>query len=290
MDFSLQAGETIMTWDPLRKVFPPPDPAGPGRLRIGPDWTTLAGNWFTKWERTNDPQWLDMIKIGMSDIGSFKFGLFTGNSAAVGWNAATSHMVDEGGEGLSSYNLMMPFGGGEFLMEAMDLLADEEPEFDAAWIDFCRLCNAPQADILARYGESFSTGVFTQWYAKLQAYAGERLNDTSIKQAAWDIINANTTGVFGPQVQVSGTDVINPVNEIPNVATNDCAGLSLSEYAVLAIAPELAPNTLQAVPETEWDRSTIATKEGSSVLEKAVTGAAEEKEKKKNVIRQLLCL
>jgi hypothetical protein len=41
---------------------------------------------------------------------------------------------------------MMPFGGGEFLMEAMDLLKDEEPEFDAAWIDFCRLANAPQAE------------------------------------------------------------------------------------------------------------------------------------------------
>ncbi|KAJ7368556.1 hypothetical protein DFH08DRAFT_28596 [Mycena albidolilacea] len=288
MDFSLQAGETIMTWDPLRKVFPPPDPAGPGRLRIGPDWTTLAGNWFTKWERTNDPQWLDKIKIGMSDIGGFKFGLFTGNSSAVGWNAATSHLVDEGGEGLSSYNLMMPFGGGEFLMEAMDLLKDEEPEFDAAWIDFCRLANAPQADILARYGESWSTGVFTQWYAKLQAYAGERLNDTSLKQAAWNILNKNTTGVFGSQVKVSGTDVINPVFEIPNIATNDCAGLSLSEYAVLAIAPELAPNTLQAAPETEWDQSTIATKEGS-VLDKAVSGVGT-KQKNRNVIKRLLCL
>ncbi|KAF7355518.1 Secreted protein [Mycena sanguinolenta] len=293
MDFSLQAGETIMTWDPLRKVFPPPDPAGPGRLRIGPDWTTLAGNWFTKWERTNDPQWLDKIKIGMSDIGSFKFGLFTGNTSAVGWNADTSHMVDEGGEGLGSYNLMMPFGGGEFLMEAMDLLADEEPEFDAAWVDFCRLCNAPESDILARYGESWPTGVFTQWYAKLQCYAGERLNDTSLKQAAWDVINANTTGVFGPQVQVSGTDVINPVNEIPNIATNDCAGLSLSEYA--QSPPELAPNTLQVVlsrkpdPEADWEKSTTTTTtrlEEGSIVEKT---AGVDKKKKRNALKRFLC-
>ncbi|KAJ7781011.1 hypothetical protein B0H16DRAFT_1298639 [Mycena metata] len=289
MDFSLQAGETIMTWDPLRKVFPPPDPAGPGRLRIGPDWTTLAGNWFTKWERTNDPTWLNMIKIGMSDIGSFQFGLFTGNSSAVGWNAATSHMVDEGGEGLSSYNLMMPFGGGEFLMEAMDLLADEEPEFDAAWIDFCRLANAPAADLVARYGKSWDNGVFPQWYAKLQAYAGERLNDTTIKQAAWDIINANTTGVFPPQVKVSGTDVINPVNEIPNVATNDASGLSLSEYAVLAIAPELAPNTLDAASGNEWERSTIAAGEEGSVVEKAAS-IARKKQTKRDMIKRLLCL
>jgi hypothetical protein len=52
MDLMLQADQTIMVWDPLRKVLPPPPPQGPGRLRIGPDWTALAGNWFTKWERT----------------------------------------------------------------------------------------------------------------------------------------------------------------------------------------------------------------------------------------------
>lgn len=38
---------------------------------------------------------------------------------------------------------MMLFGGGEFLMEAMDLpvIRDDVPEFDAAWLDFCRLFN-----------------------------------------------------------------------------------------------------------------------------------------------------
>jgi len=290
MDFSLQAGETIMTWDPLRKVFPPPDPAGPGRLRIGPDWTTLAGNWFVKWERTNDPQWLNNIKIGMQDIGGFKFGLFTGNGGAVGWNAATSHMVDEGGEGLGSYNLVMVFGGGEFLMEAMDVITDE-PEFDAAWLDFCRLCNASAADIKARYGESFSTGVFTYWYAKLQAYAGQRLNDTSLKQAAWDIINTNTIGVWPPKVKVGGTDVVNPITEIPNVTTNDSAGLSLAEYAVLAIAPELAPTGLQAAPESEWDRSTVATKENSvtETPDSNKNRKQKQKEKKRNVLGRLLC-
>ncbi|KAJ7180335.1 hypothetical protein C8R43DRAFT_1084277 [Mycena crocata] len=285
MDFSLQAGETIMVWEPLRKVFPPPDPAGPGRLRIGPDWTTLAGNWFTKWERTNDSQWLEKIKIGMVRFNDNKFRHFflVLTSSAVGWNADTSHMIDEGGEGLSSYNLMMPFGGGEFLMEAMDIITDV-PEFDAAWLDFCRLCNGPSSAILARYGKTFSTGVFPQWYAKLQAYAGQRLNDTLLKQAAWTIINNNITGVFPPPVKVSGTDVVNPVNEIPNVATNDASGLSLAEYAVLAIAPELAPNNLQ---ETDWDRSTIATQE-APIGEKS--GPADNKSRKKNVMRRFLCL
>ncbi|KAG7086782.1 hypothetical protein E1B28_002711 [Marasmius oreades] len=161
MDFALQAGDTIMNWDPLRKALPRdhPNPNAPGRLRIGPDWVTLAGNWFTKWERTNDSQWLNKIKVGMKDIGSFQFGLFTGNGAAVGWNAATGHMFDEGESGSGSYHLTMLFGGGELLMEAMDIITDE-PEFDAAWIDFCRLYNGTNAQKTERYGKAFNSGGF----------------------------------------------------------------------------------------------------------------------------------
>lgn len=39
----------------------------------------------------------------------------------------------------------MVFGGGEFLIEAMELITDE-PDFDAAWVDFCRLVIASNAE------------------------------------------------------------------------------------------------------------------------------------------------
>ncbi|RDB17472.1 Uncharacterized protein YetA [Hypsizygus marmoreus] len=262
MDYTLQADQTIMVWDPLRKVFPPPPPEGPGRLRIGPDWTTLAGNWFTKWERTNDTKWRDRIKVGMRDIGSFKYG----------------------GEGQGSYHLTMIFGGGEFLMEAMELITDE-PAFDAAWLDFCKLYNASNADKIARYGKSFSSGGFSQLYAKLQAYAGQRLNDATLKQAAWNFITTNTVGVWPPVTEVGGTDVLNPISEIANLATNDAGQLSLSEYAVLAIAPELAPRSLSSTEEREWDQSTVAEddrKEGK--------GASPSRATKRSIWRRLTCL
>ena len=35
----------------------------------------------------------------------------------------------------------MLFGGGEFLMEAMDLITDE-PDFDTKWVEFCQYFNA----------------------------------------------------------------------------------------------------------------------------------------------------
>lgn len=69
MDYSLQADQSIVTWEPLRKVLPLPTGLV-GRARIGPDWTTLAGNLFMKWERTDDSKWRDRIKVGMVNFGS----------------------------------------------------------------------------------------------------------------------------------------------------------------------------------------------------------------------------
>ena len=87
----------------------------------------------------------------------------------------------------------------------------------------------------ARYGSTFKTNNFpqvsfpftstylmaetdcgSQYYAKLTAYAGQRLNDNTLKQTAWDVLNKNTTGIWPPVTQVGGTDVVNPVNEVCN--------------------------------------------------------------------------
>lgn len=43
---------------------------------------------------------------------------------------------------------------------------------------------------------------------------GQRLNDVSIKQAAWNFINTNKVGVWAPVADVGGTDVINPIKEV----------------------------------------------------------------------------
>lgn len=44
----------------------------------------------------------------------------------------------------------MLFGGGEFLMEAMEVITDE-PAFDAAWLDFCKYYNASNAEYVSLY-------------------------------------------------------------------------------------------------------------------------------------------
>lgn len=54
----------------------------------------------------------------------------------------------------------------------------------------------------------------SQLYAKLQAYAGQRQNNTVQKQLAWDQINAYTAGAFSDPVKVGGVDVIEPINQV----------------------------------------------------------------------------
>ena len=72
----------------------------------------------------------------------------------------------------------------------------------------------------AKYGVAFNSGGFEQLYAKLQAYAGERLGDDSLKQAAWQVLNTNTVGVWDPEQQVCGSDVLVGVNEVSGLMTS----------------------------------------------------------------------
>lgn len=62
---------------------------------------------------------------------------------------------------------------------------------------------------------------------QLKTWIGQRLNDNALKQAAWDVINSNTVGVWLPIVQVSGTDVVNPINEVSAAAIIPCEKLKL---------------------------------------------------------------
>lgn len=48
---------------------------------------------------------------------------------------------------------------------------------------------------------------------------GERLNDDTLKQQAWTILNTNTVGVWPAATQVGGTDVPNPVTEVSGLIT-----------------------------------------------------------------------
>jgi hypothetical protein len=77
--------EAIAKYDPMRIASPqiPGEPHFGVRLRIGPDWFALVGNWMTEWERTEDTRWRDRILAGVDSIVAMPFWLQTGQRSGL---------------------------------------------------------------------------------------------------------------------------------------------------------------------------------------------------------------
>src|SRR5476651_2286942 len=109
----------------------PGEPVFPARIRIGPDWLALAGNWMTEWERTGDTKWRDRILVGVRDMAKMPFGFRTGQSLVMGWDPVGAHLyqlIDEnspqGNPG--QYNLATIQGGAELGIELSTVLDDAD--------------------------------------------------------------------------------------------------------------------------------------------------------------------
>ncbi|GAB7064321.1 hypothetical protein ACFQ1B_07055 [Streptomyces mexicanus] len=239
---SLQADRTLLDVDPLREVLPP-QTAAPARIRIGPDWYALVGNWLTEWERTGDTVWRDRIVTGMKDIAGFPAGLYTGEAGgAVGFDPRTGHLTNFGkGDFQGGYNLAMAFLGEQILWEVLDLV--DVPEFRRTYLDFARTVQAPAAERTAVYGRDFDPQVFKTIYSRVTAWAGEQLDEPALRRRGWQQFLSDPAGRPWPAAaKVSGNAVPEPVTEIPGgCATNDAAQRNLAIIALLAVAPDEAP-------------------------------------------------
>ncbi|RMI44143.1 exo-rhamnogalacturonan lyase family protein [Streptomyces triticirhizae] len=219
-----------------------------GELRIGPDWFALVSNWLTEWERTGDTRWRDRIVNGMRDIASFPAGLYTGERGGhVGWDStADGHLPRLDQPDLDGdRNLAMAFLGEQIMFETIELV--DVPEFRRALLDFARLAQAPAEERIERYGRDFDPNHFPTIYAKVTAWAGEQLDDPTLRARAWRAFLDDPAGrPWGAPVRVEGDAVLTPVDEIRTangrtVATNDAAQRVLAAIALLAMAPDEAP-------------------------------------------------
>ncbi|TDC63668.1 hypothetical protein [Streptomyces hainanensis] len=222
-----------------------------GRIRIGPDWYALVGNWLTAWERTGDTRWRDRITTGMRDIATFPAGLFTGEAGShVGWDHTTGHLTKlDTGDFDGGFNLTMAFCGEQILFETIELV--DEPGFHRTLLDFARHAQAPAEEKIARYGRDFDPGLFPTIYAKVTAWAGEQLDDPALRRRAWTHYLDDPQGrPWNPPVRVDGHAVLTPIDEIRapsppgsnnSVSTNDAAQRTLAIIALLALAPDEAP-------------------------------------------------
>ncbi len=266
----------IVANDPMRLAQPvlPQDPKYPGRIRIGPDWFVLAGNWMTEWERTGDPRWRDRINAGVDAIlampywlrsgvrnglnpnmGGSRIGpLKGGGSMTVGYDPTTGKLFPipdpvEGKQVPVTYNLATIQGGAQVMFELVPLLGRND--FAKAWLQYTRLGGAP-AEVLEKdkitgnEGADGSMVENAQGGPRLAAYAYAHTKNPAFAQRA--IVSLSRARELRQQV-VSGPDSLNPVHESFSISTNDAAQTSLSMIEILALCADVLPTELPAAPE-----------------------------------------
>jgi hypothetical protein len=244
------AGISVANFDPMREAAPR-EPGEPKvRIRIGPDWFALAGNWMTEWERTNDPHWRDLIVAGVDSILAMPYWLVTGKpvanskagAAIVGFDNATGKLTPDpdpvtGKLVPVNYNLATIQGGAEVMFELVPLLGRKD--FETAWLHMARIGDAP-ADVLTRDRTTGTEGADAAYVfpgqsgPRLAAYSYSKTKNRAYAQKATTMLLAQGAGEAKPHM-LTGPDAIQPVEEDARISTNEAAqtGLSTIEYLEL---------------------------------------------------------
>jgi hypothetical protein len=235
LDEVIDAGEALASVDPTRKL-PGREPLpGPARMQVGTDWSAVAANWLTAWERTGDGRYRQRLLDAMRTIGSHPQGFFAG---AFGFDPETKELMADSDQGPAISHLSAVFGLVEVNAELIQLL--EVPEYKAAWLRYCRLYNASDAEQKAELGRAFDNALEAP-HSRLTAYAAAMENDPQLAQRAWNEFRATQeaarawNGESYVIQDVAGPEVLNPVVEAPWLNTNDTSQWGLAAVQNLAL-------------------------------------------------------
>ena len=263
------APQSIANFDPMREAEPRTPGEPPVRLRIGPDWFALAGNWMAMWERTGDKKWHDLITAGVDSIIAMPYGLETGKpefnskalAATVGFDPATGKMTaipnpDTHKLVPANYNLATIQGGGEVMFELVPLLG--RADFADAWLKLCRLGVAPP-DIWDKDRTSHNEGADAQYVppgqsgARLAAWAYAKTGNVAYAKKAIATLLTQGGGVANAHM-VSGADSLRPVLEDPRMSTNEASQTALQCIEVLELCKDQLPTEAAVRTMREFGR------------------------------------
>jgi len=244
------------------------------RLRIGPDWFALAGDWMTEWERTGDTRWRDRILAGVDSIVAMPFWLQNGQLNGLNPNLPGGAIGQLRGGGVQlvgydsatgkltairdpltktsvpvSYNLATIQGGGEVMFELVPLLGRKD--FETAWAQYCRIGGAP-ADVLTldkTTGKEGADGRYildTQSGPRLAAYAYAHTKSPAFAQKAITGMLSRGGGFAHPKL-LTGPEVLTPAEEAAEVNTNEAAQTGLSTIEILELCKDQLPTEAPTV-------------------------------------------
>jgi len=223
--------------DPMRLASPLTKPLPyPGRVRGGPDWLAFIGNWMTEWERTGNTKYRDKIIAGMDSITAMPYGLLTGPNNLYGYDPATGKLYPLEPDGFGGYNLTTIMGGAEVVFELNELI--DHAGWKKLWLDYCRLTDAPK-DVVARDRSGGSEGGDAR-YAGVGRLAGYYYLHNRVPAFATKAWAAPRPAMLTPR-RFEAPEVLNPIEEVPGVATNSVAQNSLQAIEVLAMCGDAPP-------------------------------------------------
>ncbi|ACB74644.1 hypothetical protein [Opitutus terrae] len=215
----------------------PPDPnAKEVYAGFGTDWGSLAGAWLTEWERTGDPKMRDRLLASMRTIAAQPQGFFTGGARL---QLATGAFAKSDNERPNVSHLSAVFGLVEVCAELVQLL--DVPEFKQAWLDYCRLYNAPGEEQAQRFGQPLRGISLQQGHSRLTAFAAVQQREPTLAQRAWSEFFRGEGGEGRTRNQrlevheVRGPEVLRPVHEARFVSTNGSAQWGLAAIECLAL-------------------------------------------------------
>ncbi len=249
----LQATQTIARIDPMREAQPETpqqkkymkEHGIPSRIRLGPDWLALVGDWMTEWERTGNTKWRDMIVTGMNSINNFHYGFRTGKDLVVGYDPKTGKLYQLQ-DVIDNYNLTTIQGGGEVAFEVNQLIDD--PKWQKTWLRFCRLTYAPK-DVYLKDEAGTKEGTDGSYARgdRLAAYAYMKTGNPAFAKQSLHRLFGRFGGAGKLDIKhIKGPYVLNPVDEASHVSTNTTAQWSLNAIEILQLCKGQLP---KKVPE-----------------------------------------
>jgi len=257
---------TLLEIDPMRRARPADQTPNdlPARLRLGPDWLSLVGNWMTEWERTGDTRWRDKILVGVEAAAREPFGFFTGSIFE--YDPATGELRALSRQNPGAYLLLTIMGGAEVGFELSQVLEDDT--WQRLWTQLCRLYCAEPEEVGAAFGKEVALGGKSSYFARLPAYAGAVTDDPELSRQAWKQLLGTdggwekTASVF-TQHRVEPPLVLSPIDEAEAAQTILACMWCLNAIQVLDMAGDWAPDC-----HPLWDGS-----EGQHCAGQRVNGA-----------------
>lgn len=255
---ALDAEKSIVKYDPLRVAQPKEKfpYGGPARLRWGPDWLALAGNWMTEWERTGNKMYRDKIITGLECLSKLPDNLFTGPNG-LSYDPATGKIWYDGQPEMTNKNhLATIMGGFELLTELFDMV--DCKAFRTAFTEYGKYYSMPGNDPQRKPGTE-RWGDINFLNPRLTAFAAHELKDDQLASRAWNEFLGGWSrksrepkgerNIYGSRL-FEGVNSLNPVHENPMIGTNGTAQWGLNAICMLELIGDKLPATLSTARKT----------------------------------------